>query len=145
MKTPEEIALECCPGDGFTDTQARIAAAIQHERAERERMREALGKLRDIGRQAASTIPPEGSGCDSRAVSDYEVLGALIEVEADAALQSLPASEHVVVPRDKLENLLDWMDREQDTLSCSDLCDKTYEASTSRTSTPWPSRRLHDP
>jgi hypothetical protein len=36
--------------------------------------------------------------------------------------------EMVYVPRKRLYHLLEWMQSEQDNLTCGDLCDKTYES-----------------
>ena len=37
------------------------------------------------------------------------------------------AEARITVPLDRLEKLVDWMDREQEDLTCSMLCDKTFE------------------
>lgn len=35
--------------------------------------------------------------------------------------------DEVLVPRERLHKLVEWMQRTQEELTCSDLCDKTYE------------------
>src|SRR5258706_15362584 len=44
-----------------------------------------------------------------------------------AALRRQPSGDQVLVPRERLRKLIEWQQREQDELTCSDLCDKTYE------------------
>ena len=36
-------------------------------------------------------------------------------------------TEMISVPRKRLASLVEWIQNEQDNLSCSDLCDKTFE------------------
>lgn len=40
----------------------------------------------------------------------------------------ITGDETIVVPLKRLMHLVEWMQSEQDNLSCSDLCDKTWES-----------------
>lgn len=52
----------------------------------------------------------------------------LAEARAEIArLHEQLIEDMVSVPVERLANLIDWMQREQDNLTCSDLCDKTWE------------------